>query len=236
MKKEMLIPTKVIAIMFFLTLFLCLMMETEADRFIYRKHFCLVVIIWQVIFGLLALAKIKRPTFFYFFSTLFLLPAVLTAFVLSYLILYPFIVSNQVFAVSIMLMGAALNFYLSYLGFGNVFKETLEDNIASGKFDLSKGLFSFSISPKMLDYKNPRQKRIATFLMMNLGVIAFIGPIIGFYVNRSPNTNFKDLCASIGCYLMAMVFGWAVSGSFYNYRWIRSWEKGSGKEMVTRNV
>jgi len=235
-KKEAQVPIRVIAIMFFLTLFLCLMMETEADRFISRKYFYLFVIAWQLIFGSLALTKIKRPALFYLFSTFFLLPSVLTAFVLSYLILYPFVASNQVFSISLMLIGAVLNFYLSFLGFGNVFKETLEDNIASGKFDLSKGLFAFSISPKMLDYKNPKQKKIAVYLMMNLGIITFIGPIVGFYVNQSPNVNFKDVCGGIGCYLMAMVFGWAVSGSFYNYRWIRTWEKESGKEMVTRYV
>lgn len=235
-KKEARVPIKVIAIMFFLTLFLCLMMEAEAKLFIFRKFFYFFVIVWQLIFGLLALARIKRPALFYLFSTLFLLPSVLTAFVLSYLILYPLIASNQVFAISLMLIGAVLNFYLSYLGFGNVFKETLEDNIASGKFDLSKGLFSFSISPKMLDYKNPKQRKIAMFLMMNLGIITFIGPIAGFYVNQSPNVNFKDVCGSIGCYLMAMAFGWAVSGSFYNYRWIRAWEKGSGRVMLTRYV
>ena len=150
--------------------------------------------------------------------------------------MYPFIVAHQVFAITSMLIGAALNFYYSYLGFGYVFKETLEDNIASQKYDLSKGLFSFSVSPRIFNHKNPALKKISNYLMINLGVIVFVGPILSFYVSKSSNGNFKDLYGGIVSYLMAMVIGWAVSGSYYNYCWIRDWEKGSGRQMVTRNV
>lgn len=235
-KKEMMVPIRLIVIMFFFTLFICLTIETEADRFASRRFFYLLVISWQIIFGLIALAKIKRPALFYLFSTLFLLPLVIACIVLSYLILYPFIFSNKVLAVSLMLIGSVLNFYLSFLGFGHVFMETLQENIASGKFDLSEGIFSFSIAPKMLDFRSTKLKKISNFLMVNLGVIVFIGPIVSFYVSKSSSMNFKDVYGGIICYFMAMVIGWAASGSLYNYCWIRRWEKERGRNMVARYV
>jgi hypothetical protein len=235
-KKEIAVPLRLITTMFLLTLFFCLAIETEADRFGSRYFFYLFVASWQLIFGSLALVKIKRPTFFYFFSTLFLLPLALTCVVLSYLILRPFIASNQTLAISLMLIGTFLNFYLSFFGFGQVFMETLEQNIASGRFDLNKGAFAFSIPPKMLDYKNPKMKKVSNFLMINLGVVLFIGPIISFYISKSSDMNLKDAFGGIVCYFMSMVIGWAITGSFYNYLWMRGKEKEIGRPLVTRNV
>ncbi len=140
------------------------------------------------------------------------------------------------FLPSIIFLGAIfLVAVLGYKSYSKIWNETLPQNISSGKIDLEKGVYSILTSPAIYKFKNKMVQNTANAIVAGSAGLIGLGSVIGIRVSQLKGHE-KSVSFILIEYLLALLLSLVTAWLFYQYQWVRGWQKKSGRIMVTKYV
>ena len=130
----------------------------------------------------------------------------------------------------LLLGGLAGTAYLTWRYYTPILKELYTVDSQTGRFDLEKGTFSLSIPPTLYEYKTPILRKATAILLPYSGVFIAIAAASGVHGGGKLLTG-RDLGSGASSLFLAVVCVGTMTCTFYTYRWIRRWEKATGRTM-----
>ena len=130
----------------------------------------------------------------------------------------------------LIVVGLAGVAYLSWRYYTPPISKLLEADTDTGRFDLERGTFSLAVPPSLYEFKRPILRKASAILVGSSGTLIAISAASGVHGGRQMLMG-KDLSAGALELVLAVIFVMIVPASFYTYRWIRRWEKQTGRTM-----
>lgn len=109
-------------------------------------------------------------------------------------------------------------------------KEPLEADCRTGRFDLQRGTFSLLIPPTFYEFKTPLLRKATAILLPASGILIAISAASGVHSGEKILVG-KDLWSGVLSMVLAILFVFAATCTYYTYTWIRRWEKSTGRTM-----
>lgn len=120
--------------------------------------------------------------------------------------------------------------YLTWRYYTPVMKELHERDTHTGRFDLEQGTYSLAIPPTFYEYKTPLLRKAMGILLPYSGVLIAISAASGVR-GGSKLLHGRDVGSGVLFLVMATIFVGVATCGLYTYRWIRRWEKATGRTM-----
>ena len=120
--------------------------------------------------------------------------------------------------------------YWTWRYYTPLMKELLEADCRTGRFDLDRGTFSLLIPPSLYEFKTKVLRKATAILLPYSGVFIAIAAASGVHGGRKLLVG-RDLGSGALSLFLAVMCVFAMTCAFYTYRWIRRWEKATGRTM-----
>lgn len=100
----------------------------------------------------------------------------------------------------------------------------------TGRFDLDRGAYSLAVLPNFYEFKTPLLRRASVILVSSSGVLTAIAAASSVHGGERLLRG-RDLGAGALFLFIAVTMVALMTCAFYTYRWIRCWEKSTGRTM-----
>ncbi len=125
---------------------------------------------------------------------------------------------------------SVLTAYMTWRYYTPLMKLLLEADCRTGRFDLERGTFSLAIPPTFYEFKTPLMRRAMTILLPASGTLTAIAAASG--VRSGDNLlHGKDIGVASLFLIGGVLAIITTTCALYTYRWIRRWEKTTGRTM-----
>lgn len=125
-------------------------------------------------------------------------------------------------------------YMVNCLGIGKLYRpiwdQTFSVDQDSGRIDLVSGTMCPIIPQTTFHFRNPILERISIIAAANGILAASLGGIVGMRMQQSPFKH-KEIILGLLIYLLAVLLLFVVMSNLYTYRFIRRWEKQTGRTM-----
>lgn len=120
--------------------------------------------------------------------------------------------------------------YLTWRYYAPLLRELHERDTHTGRFDLEKGTFSLAIPPSLYEFRTPLLRKVMAILLPYSGVLVAISAASGIRGGSNLLTG-RDVGTGVLFLFLASAFVVVMICGLYTYRWIRRWEKATGRTM-----
>lgn len=113
----------------------------------------------------------------------------------------------------------------------SLWPDLLKRDVAIGRFNLERGTFDLTAISLEFPYKSQFMRKIAPTIVVLLPVFPVLGAVIGVELTRPERLGSHELWVG-ACYLLVTLgMSYGLAHLFYTYRWIRRWERQTGRTM-----
>ena len=145
------------------------------------------------------------------------------------------IMGSNTLSLAVLFFSLVVVSILGYRAYEKIWGETLPQNASSGKIDLKNGVYSLITAPAVYSFKNRVLKGAPAFIVGSGSYLLGMGVFLGMRLSRVADQK-GDVYKSVLFGLCSILFALVTSWLFYQYRWVRDWQKENGRIMVTKYV
>ncbi len=153
----------------------------------------------------------------------------LTLLTMSLLLLSLFLTKDRSWLVAL-LVGYGGSLFGIWFLCGLVWSQTLPVDQHSGRINVLEGTFCPMIPQAVFQFRNRLVARVVAVIGANGVILAVIGANVGMRMQQGAFTH-KELVFNAVAYLLGVLILFAVTSCLYTYRFIRRWERQTGRTM-----
>lgn len=121
--------------------------------------------------------------------------------------------------------------FLWYRPLKKVWDSTIDDNIKSGKFDVTEGNYSIIHRPAVYRFKKEAINKWQAIIVANSSII--IGAAAFYGIMASKRSKNPASAIGIAAVVVSLALTFAVTYAFINLKWVLKWEKENKRKMKT---